>query len=99
MKKIILIGMCLLFITGCVQSSAMLGPTLTFGTSGNIYKSSLTAGTNYLIEEITGKNTGEHALSLLESPKFKKNKKIKKRLNDLVKNHIISTRKKLLENN
>ena len=50
----------LLFLNGCVEPTAFLGPAITVGTSGNIYQASLSYGTNQAIQRATGKSTAEH---------------------------------------
>jgi len=91
--RIIFLITSVLFITGCVQSSALLGPAITVGTTGNTYQAALSYGTNYIIENRTGKNILEHTSLILEPPK-------KKNSNEefiaLVKKQVEKTRKKIL---
>ncbi len=113
MKKVILIALGVLFLSGCVQTTALLGPSVIGAQSGSIYKASLQYGANYMIKKSTGKTTSEHALCIIQKPiKLRKEKKIKNKLinpferhiltartNNLLQKHIFSTRKKLLKNN
>ena len=113
MKKIILVTLGVLLLSGCVQTTALLGPAIIGGSSGSIYKASLHYGTSYIIKESTGKTASEHAFGLLQEPiKMRKEKKIRNKLtnhleqhiitaraNNLFKKNIFSTRKKLLGNN
>ena len=89
MKKIYLIILGLLLLPGCIQPSALLGPSITVATSGNLYKAGLSYGSNTIIKQSTGKTTTEHAIYYLEN---RKNKNKKEKLNELVESHILSTR-------
>ena len=113
MKKTILITLGVLFLNGCVQNTALLGPAIIGGSSGSISKASLQYGTNYMIKKSTGKSTSEHALGLIQEPiKVRKEKRIRvgltklleqhiltTRATNLLNQHIFTTRKKLLKNN
>ena len=113
MKKVILIALGVLFLSGCIQTTALLGPSVIGAQSGSIYKASLQYGTNYMIKKSTGKSTSEHALSLIQEPiKIRKEKRIRVGLTKLLEQHILTTRatnllnqhisttrKKLLKNN
>ena len=113
MNKIILIALGVFFLSGCVQTTALLGPSLIGVQSGSVYKASLKIGTNYMIKKSTGKTTSEHAIGLIQEPiKTRKEKRIRvgltklleqhiltTRTTNLLNQHIINTRKKLLKNN
>ncbi len=114
MKKVILIALGVLFLSGCIQTTALLGPSVIVGAqSGSIYKASLQYGANYMIKKSTGKSTSEHALGLIQEPiKIRKEKRIRNNLTKLLERHILTTRatnlsnqhifttrKKLLKNN
>ena len=74
MKKILgfLLGFTLL--TGCVESLALLGPTSTAVTGGNIAQSTLSSAVNYGVKKQTGKSPMEHAMTYAEemNPQNKK---------------------------
>ena len=74
MKKILgcLIGFTL--ITGCTQSLALLGPTSTAATGGNIAQSALSSAVNYSIKKQTGKSPMEHAIAYAEENNPQKKK-------------------------
>ena len=77
MKKILLLLMCFIFLSGCFQSIVYLAPAITGASTGKMYQAGLSYGTNKMIEEITGKTTSEHMLGILnskESNLLKKNK-------------------------
>ena len=46
-----------ILLSGCVQSSAMLGPAITIASTGNVSQAGLTFITNKAVEEETGMNT------------------------------------------
>jgi|TARA_B110000967_G_C18541255_1_gene390724 hypothetical protein len=73
MKKIFLYTI-LLGLTGCLNSTAMLGPFMTLGTSGgNLYQAGASYGTNMTVKKITGKTPTEH-LSTIMGKKKENNK-------------------------
>ena len=77
MKKILLLLMCFIFLSGCFQSIVYLAPAITGASTGKMYQAGLSYGTNMMMEEITGKTTSEHMLGILNSKEenlLKKNK-------------------------
>ena len=102
-KKIAFILMSVVLLTGCVQSSAFLGPAITVAATGNIAQAGFTYGTNEVIKRETGKDTMQYVSSLLQSedknllePEDKK-VTINEDLVALVESRIKKTRKKLLQ--
>ena len=67
MKKILLILVCFILLSGCVQSLALLGPAITGASTGKIYQAGLSYGTNVIMLQATGKTTTEHMLDILNS--------------------------------
>ena len=80
-KNIILAITFIVFLNGCVQNTALLGPAYTFSSSGSVLQAGLSYGSNKAIKKIS-KN------SKLESQK-------QKQLFDLLKANIEKTKKKL----
>ena len=77
MKKILLLLMCFIFLSGCFQSIVYLAPAITGASTGKLYQAGLSYGTNMIMEEITGKTASEHMLGILNSKEenlLKKNK-------------------------
>jgi len=74
MKKILGFLLGLILLTGCVESLALLGPTSTAVTGGNIAQSALSSAVNYGVKKQTGKSPMEHALSYAEEMNPQKNK-------------------------
>ena len=91
--KIFFIFFTLIFLNGCLQTTALLGPGITVATTGNVLQAGFQYGANTVIENETGKNTLEHFKSALDSQK--KNKKFKEKFINLIENKFELTRKKL----
>ena len=90
-KKIlscILVG---IILSGCAQSTAMLGPALTLASTGNATQAGLTYFTNKAVEKETGMNTVSFVSNKLEQ-NSSKNRKFRK----LVETNFEKTRKKLI---
>ena len=94
-KKIVFILMSVVLLTGCVQSTAFLGPAITVAATGNIVQGGFTYGTNEVFKKETGKDTIQYVSSLLE-PKEKK-VTINEDLIALVESSIKKTRQKLIK--
>ena len=88
-------------MTGCFQSSAMVGPAITFASTGNVSQAGLAYFTNRAVKEETGMSTTEYVSTFLEdkTKKTKKNEKIYEELMILVQTNFEQTRKKLLLQN
>ena len=88
-------------MTGCFQSSAMVGPAITFASTGNVSQAGLAYITNRAVKEETGMSTTEYVSTFLEekTKKTKKNEKIYEELMILVQTNFEQTRKKLLLQN
>ena len=63
MSRFLLFFFIAIFLTGCIQGSAMLGPIIGIGTTGSIQRTLVSQGINHGIKQKTGKNINEHALS------------------------------------
>ena len=102
-KKIVLYFCISLFLTGCYQSTAMVGPAITLASTGNVSQAGFAYITNKVVEKETGMSTTEYVSTILEE-KTKKTKKTKKNeiheeLMILVQTNFEETRKKLLLQN
>ena len=91
--KTLVILSSLIFLNGCIQATALLGPGLTIATTGNVLQAGFQYGANSVIEKETGKNTFEHFQSAVDDRK--KNKKFREKLTNLVEKKFELTRKKL----
>ena len=73
MKKITGLMFILVFLTGCVESVALIGP---MSGSGNMAQSALSSSISYGVKKQTGKSPMEHAIAYVEkhNPEKKKSK-------------------------
>ena len=73
--KTILLLVSFVFLSGCFQSIAFLGPAITGASTGKMYQAGLSYGTNIIMEQATGKTTSEHMLNMLNNNETKLLKK------------------------
>ena len=105
MKKILGLLLGLTLLTGCAESLALLGPTSTAVTGGNIAQSALSSAVNYGVKKQTGKSAMEHAIAYAEemNPQKKKEpclsffEKTNSEICAIVKNQIKITKSKILK--
>ena len=93
MRKIFLLLFSLTLLSSCAQSTALIGPAITVGNSGNIMQASFSYGSNVAVKRVTGKTPGEHATSFVLERKEKK--RIRKEIVSYLESHIEIMRKKL----
>ena len=74
MKKILVSLLGLLLLTGCAESLALLGPTSSAVTGGNIAQSAFSSAVNYGVKKQTGKSPMEHAIAYAEEINSQKKK-------------------------
>jgi len=79
----------------------MVGPAITFASTGNVSQAGLTYFTNRAVKKETGMSTTEYVSTFLEekTKKTKKTKKIYEELMILVQTNFEQTRNKLLLQN
>lgn len=79
----------------------MVGPAITFASTGNVSQAGLAYFTNRAVKEETGMSTAEYVSTIIEekTKKTKKNEKIYEELMILVQTNFEQTRKKLLLQN
>ena len=65
-KKIYLLVLISMFLTGCIQSTALLGPGVTIATTGNIMQAGFQYGANSAIKNETGKDAFTHLKDAVE---------------------------------
>ena len=94
--KTLLIFSSLIFLNGCLQATALLGPGVTIASTGNVLQAGLQYGANSVIEKETGKNTFEHIQDTVDNQN--KNKKFRKKFTDLIEKKFQLTRDKLNSN-
>ena len=91
--KICFVFFSLIFLSGCFQSTALLGPSMTVATTGNVLQAGLQYGANTAIKNETGKDTLEHLQDAVESQS--RSQKFKRKFSDLVERKFELTREKL----
>ena len=74
MKKILGFLLGLTLLTGCAESLALLGPSSTAATGGNIAQSALSSAVNFGVKKQTGKSPIEHAVAYAEEVNTDKKK-------------------------
>ena len=67
MKYKFLLLLSLLFLTGCGQIVAFIGPAITAGSTGEIYRAAYSIGSDHLVLRVTGKTTIEHVSRYLDT--------------------------------
>ena len=85
-----------MFLTGCIQSTALLGPGVTIATTGNIMQAGFQYGANSAIKNETGKDAFTHLKDAVEEEQD--NQKLEKKIKNLAQNTIQKIKKKLLIN-
>ena len=86
----------LIFLSGCVQTTSLLGPGLTVATTGNVFQAGLQYGANTAIKNETGKDLFSHIKDKVDEKKDEKKFYAEFRL--LLENRINTTRKKFITN-
>jgi hypothetical protein len=95
-KKIYLLVLISIFLSGCIQSTALLGPGVTIATTGNIMQAGLQYGANAAIKKETGKDALTHLKSTLDEEQD--SQKLNKKIRNFTQNTINRVKKKLLIN-
>ena len=85
-----------IFLSGCIQSTALLGPGVTIATTGNIMQASFQYGANTAIKKETGKDVLTHLKDAVEEEQ--ENKKLELTIKDIATNTFEKVKKKLLIN-
>ena len=95
----------LTLLTGCAESLALLGPSSTAVTGGNIAQSAFSSAVNYGVKKQTGKSPMEHAIAYAEEKNPKKKKepcfsfveKTNSEICAMVKKQLELTKSKIVE--
>ena len=96
LKKIYLLVLISMFLTGCIQSTALLGPGVTIATTGNIIQAGFQYGANSAIKNETGKDAFTHLKDAVEEEQD--SQKLNKKIKNFTLNTIDRVKKKLLIN-
>ena len=71
MKKVIFVVIATVFLNGCFQVLALVGPAATGVASGNIYQSAISYSVSYGVKKTTGKTIIENFMDLNKNIKHK----------------------------
>ena len=85
-----------IFLNGCFQSTAMLGPGVTLATSGNIFQAGFQYGANNAIKNETGKDAITFVKDVVE--KEPKKRKFRREFSKMVKKRVKKAREKISKN-
>ena len=94
--KTLFLLLSLIFLNGCLQPTALLGPGVTIITTGNIPQ----AGFQYIANESIRNETGKGALTLVKDAveEDHKKRKFSKDFKKMVEKRVLNARKKILVN-
>ena len=95
-KKIYFLVLISVFLSGCIQSTALLGPGVTIATTGNIIQAGLQYGANTAIKNETGKDAITHLKDAVNEEQD--SQKLEEKIRNITKNTIDKLKKKLLTN-
>ena len=95
-KKIYFLVLIYVFLSGCIQSTALLGPGVTIATTGNIMQAGLQYGANTAIKNETGKDAITHLKDAVNEEQD--SQKLEEKIRNITKNTIDKVKKKLLTN-
>ena len=67
MKKIFILTASIMFLTGCAETVALLGPASSIFGGGNVIHSSASSAVSYGVKKKTGKSPMQHVLAYAEN--------------------------------
>ena len=86
----------LIFLSGCFQTTSILGPGITIATTGNVFQAGLQYGANTLIKNETGKDVFSYIKDKVDEKKDEKKFYAEFRL--FLENRVNVSRKKFITN-
>ena len=86
----------LVILSGCIQTTSLLGPGITVATTGNVLQAGLQYGANTALKNETGKDVLTHIKDSVDEKN--EEKKLPVKLKQLIESRIEITRQKLLSN-
>ena len=86
----------LVILSGCIQTTSLLGPGITVATTGNVLQAGLQYGANNALKKETGKDALTHIKDTVDEKN--EEKKLHVKLKQLIESRIEITRQKLLSN-
>ena len=93
-NKILIYIIALIVLSGCVQSTAMVGPAITIASTGNLSQAGISYFTNKAVEEETGMDTVTYVSKKIENKNSEN--KLKREFKTLVETNFEKTRQKLI---
>ena len=93
-KKILNYILVSIILSGCAQSTAMIGPAITLASSGNMSQAGLTFFGNKAVEKETGMDTVSYFSNKIEQQNSRT--KLKREFKNLVETNFAKTREKLI---
>ena len=93
-KRILIYIASTAILSGCAQSTAMLGPAITLVSTGNASQAGITFFTNKAVEKETGMDTVSFVSSKIEQNSSKT--RIRREFKELVEANFEKTREKLI---
>jgi len=95
-KKIYFLFLISILLSGCIQSTALLGLGVTIATTGNIMQAGLQYGASTAIKNETGKDALTHLKDAVNEEQD--NQKLEEKIRNIAKNTIDKVKRKLLIN-
>ena len=86
----------LIFLNGCLQSTALLGPGVTIVTTGNVAQAGFQYAANSAIQKETGKDAFTFVKDVVEEDH--KKRKFSRDFKNMVEKRVLNARKKILAN-
>ena len=84
MKKVIFVVVTTLFLNGCFQVLALVGPAASGVATGNIYQSAISYSLSYGVQKTTGKTIIENVIDINKKTQNKQKIAKKVRNEDLI---------------
>ena len=83
-----------IILSGCAQSTAMLGPAITLASTGNASQAGIAFITNKAVQKETGMNTVSYVSQKFEQKNSKT--RLRREFKKLVETNFAKTREKLI---
>jgi len=93
-NKIFIYIVTVIILSGCAQSTAMLGPAITLASTGNVSQAGITYITNKAVEKETGMDTVSFVSQQFEQKNSKT--RLRREFKKLVETNFEKTREKLI---
>ena len=102
--KTILLLVSFVFLGACAQTTALIGPTITIGSTGNVMQAGFSYASNMAVKKTTGKTPTEHVSLYVEEKKEeeklkKRDAKIRNEMVNYLQTHMEIMREKLNSKN